>query len=112
MTTDEAVSIIYRVCPDDEAGAVAKRICAEGVIEADDPKEWASKDILDVMTPLFDSAVNHSQGFIDRTVASKKYGSSQAELEAELTQAVNKTLVFAQVIVHISNCREKIKESI
>jgi hypothetical protein len=111
MTTDEAVSIIYRVCPDDEAGEVARRICSEGVINEEDPTEWAKRDLNEILHPLFESAVNHSQGYIDRLVDSKKYGSSQSELESELTQAVNKTLVFAQVIVHVTHCREKIRES-
>jgi hypothetical protein len=105
ITNEDAVSIVMRLCPDDFAGGVARKLACEQIVSMD-AEEWVNKPISEILLPIFEEAEKQSEVMVNSVCAVNSYGANNKELKHILNTAMNRAMIYSQVIAQISNAHE------
>ena len=109
ISSDDAVSMVIRMCPDTKAGKTAKHVMCIEMVEGD-PNAWVNAPIDTVIASLFETAKSSSTSAIQGTVNERKYGAAKDELHRLLTDVNDRMLVFCETIVHIAAVHEEMRQ--
>lgn len=109
ISSDDAVSMVIRMCPDTKAGKTAKHVMCTEMVEGD-PNVWVNVPIDSVIASLFDTAKFSSASAIQATVDDRKYGASKDELQKLLTDVNDRMITFCETIVHIATVHEEMRQ--
>jgi hypothetical protein len=109
ISSDDAVSIVIRMCPDTKAGLVAKNMMCMEMVDAD-PNVWLRSPIENIIADLFVTAKSASESSIQRVVDEHRYGAPKDELHRLLTEVNNMMIMFCETVVHVAAVHEAMKD--